>query len=192
MSDEAPMGATETDDMLLDRLGAGDGRAMDVLFGRHHPVVLGYAVRLTGNRSLAEDVVQDTFVRLAERPPTARPSKLRAWLLTVARNRLQDLRRRQLLSFSRLQEMALVGSSRPRAVGPDGHLEALQSRSRLEEALARLPAAYREVVILLLVEGVPAAEAAEILRVRPEALRKRLSRARALLKCALLEAEHDR
>lgn len=71
------------------------------LYEKHHAELLRYLVRYCGDEDLAEDAVQETFVRLAERPP-ADDRNLRAWLFTVATHYVRDVwrtgrRRRELL-----------------------------------------------------------------------------------------------
>ena len=73
---------------------------------------------------------------------------------------------------------------------PDCPFEAVaasETEQKLEQALASLPIPYREVVLLVAVEGMAPAEAARICELKPEALRKRLSRARAMLSEKLLK-----
>lgn len=74
---------------------------VESLYEEHHADLLRYMVRYCGDPDLAEDVVQETFVRLAERPP-ADERNLRAWLFTVATHLVRDVwrtrrRRRELL-----------------------------------------------------------------------------------------------
>ena len=87
--------AEETDDGLVLRLADGCGGAMAALSDRHLPSVLACAWRILGDRAEAEDVAQETFVRLLRKAPEWRPDgpALRSWLLRVATNLCIDRRR---------------------------------------------------------------------------------------------------
>lgn len=142
--------AEPDDGALLRRLCAGDGRAFDVLFARHRRGLLAYGLSLTGDRGLAEDVVQETFLALVRNLEGVDPRRgVSGWLYRVARNRALDLRRRRhrecapgAESLTELQEARAVA-------GPasDGVL-AREREVALQGALARLPAAEREVLVL--------------------------------------------
>src|SRR5476651_570419 len=64
-------------------------------FARHHAPLLRYAARLTGDADRAQDVVQDTFVRLMAQPPGAVDGHLAEWLFTVCRHRAVDVLRKE-------------------------------------------------------------------------------------------------
>ncbi len=174
---------------LVTALRRGDHDAFDTIYDRYRPRVFAFLARLSGERALAEDLLQETFVRLARRARDLDPTtRLLPWLFTVARNLFVDHRRRVLLDFDRLRDLALW-SSRPRRVEetPFDSTSASETERRVEAALLRLPAKYREAVLLVGVEGLTPNEAAGILDVSPDALRQRLSRGRARLRDILEE-----
>jgi RNA polymerase sigma-70 factor (ECF subfamily) len=167
------MGAP-TDRDAISLLRRRDSRGFDLAYSAYAARVRGFLLRLGGDRDLADDLLQHTFMRLAERGPELRPeSDLRAWLFTVARNAFASHARK------------------PRPVGDDAPLEALSSpppdiEARLllgdvETALARLRPDDREVLLLVGVEGLEHEVVAEILGVHAAALRQRLARARSRL-----------
>jgi len=131
---------------------------------------------------VAEDLLEETWLRLVASARTLRPdTRLGAWLFTVARNltwsyfrshRMREARTVELLGLWPLAD----GGPSPFELAAAGELE-----DRLERALAELPARHREVLLLVAASGLTPAEAAAICGVRPEALRQRLSRARAAL-----------
>jgi len=124
----------------------------------------------------------------------AEDTRIDSWLFTVARNLHVSHRRRLTLDFHRIREL----TRSPRAVeepveGPFDQVAGRQLAARLERAIAALPVNAREVILLVAVEGLEHDEAARVLGLKPEALRQRLSRARAQLKDAVkTEATHDR
>jgi RNA polymerase sigma-70 factor (ECF subfamily) len=170
----------------IDELRAGDERAFESVFRRYRPRVYSFLLRLTGQAALAEDLLQETFLRLSRKASDLRAdTRLCAWLFTVARNLVFDERRRALLSLDRISKWrewrALDG-------GIDAPVETAagnEAARRLEEALCGLPLLHREILLLCGVEGFEPAEAAEILGLSAEAVRKRLSRAREALRGAL-------
>lgn len=92
-----PRAATRTDDgELMRRVRADDRVALGVLYDRHAASVYGLAYRMLRERSAAEDVVQETFIAVWRSRDGYRPQQgsLRAWLLTIARNRAIDAIRR--------------------------------------------------------------------------------------------------
>ena len=82
----------ESDDSLLARMAAGDRDVWGGLVARHLPPIVRYAGYMLGNGSHAEDMAQETFVRLLAKAPGWRPGgpKLRTWLYRVAGNLCRD------------------------------------------------------------------------------------------------------
>ena len=129
------------------------------LFERHHAELYRYAERFTGDADLAEDVVQDAFVRLSERPPRD-GSQLRAWLFrvttTVAIDALRGARRRLVLA--RANAGRLPAADPP--PDPAAEVERAELRRRVRAALQELPARDR-AVLLMREEGFTHREIAE-------------------------------
>jgi RNA polymerase sigma-70 factor (ECF subfamily) len=174
---------------LVAALRRGDREAFDAIYDRHRPRVFAFLARLSRDRILAEDLLQETFMRLARKARDLDPNtRLRPWLFTVARNLFMDHRRRVLLDFDRLRDLALW-PGRPKRVTdtPFDLTEASETERRIEAALLAVPTKYREVLLLVAVEGLSTNEAAGVLDVRPDALRQRLSRGRALMRDMLEE-----
>jgi RNA polymerase sigma-70 factor (ECF subfamily) len=177
----------EDERQLVAALRRGDREAFDAIYDRYRPRVFAFLARLSGDRILSEDLLQETFVRLARKASTLDDAtRLRPWLFTVARNLYVDHRRRALLDFDRLRDLALW-PSRPRRVEetPFDLTQASETEKKLETALLALPTKYREALLLVAVEGLEPSDAAEVLGVRPDALRQRLSRARSALRATL-------
>lgn len=165
----------ETDERLLERYRAGDRSAVGEFYRRHCRAVFLYAFSLTRDRALAEDVVQQAFVRLLQQDPRA-VSSVRGLLFTIARNLVRDDLRRAAASKTAYPLLE------PAADAPDP--EQLQALSR---ALNGLPEEQREVVVLRIYAGLPFAEIAATLDV-PEPTVK--SRYRYALKRMEEELEH--
>jgi len=166
---------------LVARLARGDTRAFDVVYDRHRAPLHAFLVRLTGSASLAEDLLQETWLRLARHSRRLPPeTQLRPWLFTVARNLYRSHRRWALLDAGRLRELGwLPVASTP---GPfDATVEG-EARRELEQAVGALPLDQREALLLCTVSGFEPSEAANILGISAEAARQRLARARAKLR----------
>ncbi len=177
--------ATERD--LVDRLRRGDGAAFDSVYAAFRAPIYGFLARLSGRRDLAEELLQETFVRLAARATTLREdTRLGAWLYTVARNLHVSQTRMTALDAARVDRASLEDPARPPT--PFEEAAASQTQIALERALASLPDSYREVLLLVAVDRMEPSEAAEVVGVSPETLRQRLSRARTMMKEALAGA----
>ena len=177
--------ATERD--LVDRLRRGDGAAFDSVYAAFRAPIYGFLARLSGRRDLAEELLQETFVRLAARATTLREdTRLGAWLYTVARNLHVSQTRMTALDAARVDRASLEDPAWPPT--PFEEAAASQTQIALERALASLPDSYREVLLLVAVDRMEPSEAAEVVGVSPETLRQRLSRARTMMKEALAGA----
>lgn len=160
------------------RLRAGDGAAFDLAYQRYSARVYGFLMRMVLRRDEAEDLLQETWIRFARAARTLRDdARLAGWLFRVARNLALSRERRRELEEDAAELLVLVGESLP-ADEPHQAFVAADTRRRLELALAALPARDREVILLVGVDGLEPREAAEALGIKPEALRKRLERAR--------------
>ena len=168
----------------IDGLRRGEPASFDAVFAAYRGRVFGYLARMTGRRDFAEDLTQEVFLRLARAARALRPdTKLRGWLFTVAHNVLVSHARAAKATAALATELA----EHPIATGrtPYEALADSLAQLKVEHALAALPAGYREVVLLVAIEGLPAADVGAALSLSPEAVRQRLSRARAILAQAL-------
>jgi RNA polymerase sigma-70 factor (ECF subfamily) len=171
--------AIETD--WVAGLRRGESGAFDAVFAAYRKRIYGYLVRMTRRRDAAEDLLQEVFLRLAQHAKRLeQDTRLGAWLFTVAHRLVQSWGRAQVV---RAQLAGDLPTSEPIAT-TRSPLEALadsQTQLALERAFAALPPAYREVALLVGVEGMQPTEVAEVLGLRPDAVRQRLARARAQL-----------
>jgi len=170
---------------LVAALRAGEAAAFDAVYARYQARLYGFLWRLAGRRVVADDLFQETWLRLARHAPRLAPdTDLGAWLYAVGRNCYRSYRRWALLDQQRLHEYGLW----PRS-GRDGAPEALaaagEEQERLAAALQRLPLKYREALLLVGVEGFTPEQAAATLGLSAVNLRQRLSRGRALLRARL-------
>jgi RNA polymerase sigma factor (sigma-70 family) len=175
------MMAAAADATLVDRLRRGERAAFRDLYARFAEGSFGYLVRLTGRRDAAEDLHQEVWLSIARHARRLAPdTDLAAWIFTVSRNRFRSARRRIDVATPGADPEALAGhASTPPADDPGCR--------DLERALASLPDIHRDILLLVGVEALEIAQAAEVLAIRPDAARQRLARARAALAEALAE-----
>lgn len=171
---------------LIAQLKAGDARAFERAFTAHQPGIYRFLRRLTKNDATAIELAQDTWLKLAQEAPWLRDDTvLRAWLFTVARNLFLSHRRWSLLDGSRLDELLQWGQGRSDETTPEDRAATSQDHARMERAFHRLPLKHREALALVAGEGFEPIEAAQVLGIKPEAFRQRLSRAREQLKAMM-------
>jgi RNA polymerase sigma-70 factor (ECF subfamily) len=178
-----------SDDAQVERLRQGDARAFDEVFRTHQQGLYAFLRRLTRDDAVALELTQETWLKLAAEAPWLRPDTLlRAWLFTVARNLFLSHRRWSLLDGSRLTELFRWSGDRVDERTPEASAEAAQAQRRMERAFAQLSLKDREVLALVIGEGLEPQDAARVLGISSEAFRQRLSRARERLK-AMMEQE---
>jgi RNA polymerase sigma-70 factor (ECF subfamily) len=160
-------------------------RAFDAVYARYRLPLFGFLLRLTSQRSLAEDLFQNTWLKLARGAARLTPdTDLKAWLFSVARNEYRSYCRWRRVDVRRLLAVEVEHGLVPWS----GDLGAALTRDN-ERAFARLPVADRELLLLLNVEGFEPKAAATVLGISYQALRQRVARARAHLARLLQELE---
>jgi RNA polymerase sigma-70 factor (ECF subfamily) len=168
---------------LVDRLRRGDTTAFDRVYSAYHPRVFSFLLRLSGRRDTAEDLAQETWLKLAKAAPSLREdTTIAPFLFTIARNAFMSHRRWAMLDLSRIVTFGLeVVSSAAIESTPETQHERARAIALLETALQQVPLASREILLLVGVEGIEQEEVARMLDLSYDALRQRLSRARAQL-----------
>jgi len=142
------------------------------IYGQHATALWRYALRLTGDRALAADVVRETMLRAGQHLEVADAASARAWLFTVARNTIFDTQR----GAGFPNEIGSPGSVWPDRAGPD-EVNAAVDRVLLGDALAQLPADDRAVVRSAYYEGRTTAQIAAELRIAEGTVKLRIHRA---------------
>jgi RNA polymerase sigma-70 factor (ECF subfamily) len=162
------------------------------VYDAYHTRLYSFLARLSNRRDVAEDLLEETWLRLVVHARRLRPdTRLGPWLFTVARNLYASYCRARLLEHSHADGLIGLWPSGSAAPSPLDAAEANETQRQLAAALASLPSGYREALLLVAVEGLRPHEAAEVCGVTPEAMRQRLGRARALLARRLAAAEEN-
>ena len=176
----------DTELTLVEQLRRGDEGAFDAVYDAFNLRLFTFLLRLTRRHHVAEDLLEETWLRLVKHARRLRPdTRLGPWLFTVARNlHVSYVRSRMIEDSTTAGLMTLWPFSVDRS-SPFEATAASQLERRIERALASLPAASREVLLLVGVAGLDHSDAADVCGITPEALRQRLHRARAILARAL-------
>jgi RNA polymerase sigma-70 factor (ECF subfamily) len=183
---EAPFSQFGSGESDVARAAAGDRRAFERLYRAHVNRVFSLCARMTGDRTRAEELTQDVFVRAWEKLNLFRgESSFGTWLHRLTVNVVLNARKSEGRSRSRFEENdEEAGGMDAHAGVVEGHL-APGDLLDLEEAITRLPPGARRVFVLHDVEGYKHEEIAEMLGVTSGATKAQLHRARLLLREAL-------
>ena len=176
--------AHDPDHDLVVRAGQGDHAAVQALVARKLPRVTALAGRMLGDAVEAEDVAQETFLRVWKHAGAwkAGPARFDTWLHRVALNLCYDrLRRRREQPTAEPPEQVDSGPA------PDRGLIAADVSRRVNEALQALPERQREALVLHHYQELGNIESARIMDVSVEALESLLSRGRRALRAALAD-----
>jgi RNA polymerase sigma-70 factor (ECF subfamily) len=167
---------------LLAAARGGDRRALEELLARHQRRVFRFGLRMCNDEERAKDVLQETLLAAARGIREFRgAASVSTWLYTIARSFCIKSRRASKFAPEQVESLDAAPEARrvaDAARGPEEATAAAQLDAALRAAIASLEPMYREALVLRDVEGLPAAEVAEILGVSVEAVKSRLHRAR--------------
>lgn len=179
------MNDDRSDDDLLTAIAGGDRPALENLMHRHLPAVLALAKRMTGNADEAEDVAQETFLRVWRTAHRWRPdgtARFSTWIYRVVVNLCLD---------RRSKAVSVPLDEAPEAADPaPGGLENVASREGaavVAAALADLPPRQRAALCLYYFSNLTAPEAAQVMELSAAALESLLVRGRRALRRSLIE-----
>jgi RNA polymerase sigma factor (sigma-70 family) len=185
---EADAAAGPSDEDLMHRLCAGDDAALAALMARWEAPVKRFVFRLVGSAAEADDLAQETFVRVYTKRATYRDgARFSAWVFSIAanqaKNRLRWWKRRPALSLDAWHD---AGGDTPdeSAAGVDASTEAGRREriAAVQAAVLALPLDLRTALVLFEYEGQAMAEIAAALGCTPKAVENRLYRARQELR----------
>jgi RNA polymerase sigma-70 factor (ECF subfamily) len=171
--------AENDDDGLLAQVAAGDRRAFAQLMDRHIDRAHGLAKRVLGNKSDAEDVVQDAFMKVWQKAGQWQPGRAQfsTWLYRVVVNRCLDLKRKPVNAA--LDNVAEQSDDRPDAYED---IAARERQAKIAGAVAALPERQRTAVALSYTAGLSNAQAAETMEISVKAFESLLVRAKRELR----------
>jgi len=177
-----------SDERLMRAVRDGAVAKLGLLFERHHVRLFEFLCRMTGDRATADDLVQETFVRMLKYRQTFRDEgRFETWMYHIARNaRLDHFRKR------RLERPLDDASPETAAKDPDAERRAMSREQAvlLKRALLKLPDEKRELIVLARYRGLKYDEIAGILEIDVGTVRVRLHRALKELR-ALMGRDRD-
>ncbi len=186
---------------LIEGLRRGDDDAFEQLVRQYGGRLLAVARRMLRNEEDARDAVQEAFISAFRALPTFRAdAKLSTWLHRIVMNaalmKLRAAQRRPEIRIESLlpvfdEEGAWAQEVKPLAITSEDGLVSKETRAVVRACIERLPASYREVVILRDIEELDTAEVAAILRISANAVKIRIHRARQALLTLLTEAKKE-
>ena len=166
---------------------AGDLEAVGILFTRHHRRVHALCYRLTGDAAAAEDLTQESFLRVIRYGRSFEgQAKFTTWLYRVVRNRCLDHNAARKRDRERHETMATDPTMHDSPDPPDRERGELLGR-----ALDRLPAGMREVLVLSRYQGLRYSEIADLCQDSVGAIKVRAHRAMRELRRIVLELEQE-
>ncbi len=168
---------------------AGDLGKLGPLFERYHVPLFEFLARMTGDRTAAEDLVQDIFVRILKYRATFRDGgSFETWLYRIARNARADYFRQR----TPVEPLEGEAFERPEpSPGPALRLIADRDRARLERALMLLPEDRRELLVLARYRDMKYERIAEILGIEVGAVKVRVHRAIRELRALFLQLRDE-
>jgi RNA polymerase sigma-70 factor, ECF subfamily len=187
------MACDEPDRQAMTRLAGGHAAALNDLMARHSQPLFLYLVRLLGSEAEAEDLAQETFVRVYQHRDRFRPeARFSTWLYTIATNLVRDRmrwrgRHPQVSLDAEIAATGVsLGDTLPTAQpAPDETLQGAERVEAIRRAVAALPEDLRVPLVLAEYEERSQAEIAEILGCSVKAVEMRIYRARQALRQAL-------
>jgi RNA polymerase sigma-70 factor, ECF subfamily len=203
-------GVTETQNQLLNRLRRGDEHAFESLVNQYHAALIRMATRYVANRSVAEEVVQDTWIAVIDGLHSFEgQSSLSTWIFAILIHKAKDrgIRESRHITFSDFESFdgekeTAVDPSRFHQSGelagqwalpqqpqneqtPERLLASKQSIEALSKAIDELPPSLQEVIVLRDIEGCESPEICQLLKITETNLYVRLHRARERVRQAL-------
>jgi len=181
-SKRAPKGPPALSDQdLIDRSLEGDRNAFGVLVQRYRTLVIGVAYRVCGNAALAQDIAQETFIRVWTKLSMFRPDgNFRGWLCRIASNLTIDALRKKK-SVVDVEQLVLVSPDK----GPESEALLSERAAAVRAAIMRLPLQSRTVLVLREYQLFSYQEIADALDIPLGTVKSRLNDARRRLKAEL-------
>lgn len=189
----------ELDDELMERFQKGDEDAFTLLVRRHEKPLINFIAQFIGDRDSAEDLAQDTFIRIFQAAPRYKPGRAQfnTWMYHIAsnlcKNELRNRARRDRHWVDNTVkdeeedagtgiESRIANAPADASYQPDVVLQRKELRDALRKAIAALPEQYREPLVLRDIQGLSYEEISKVLGIRAGTTKSRINRARLILK----------
>ncbi len=175
-----------TDEQLIARFQLGDVQAFDILVRRYKDQLLNFIYRFVGNRSDAEDIVQETFLRVYKNKHYYKEiAKFSTWVYTIAGNLAKtELRRRKrhkIFSVSNFINEERDYDIPDKEHSPEKKVDSSIQEAIIQKAIEKLPIKFKEVIILRDIQGFAYEEISQILNIPLGTVKSRVNRGRLKL-----------
>ncbi len=178
--------AEREDTRLMTAFKKGDAKAFEQLLARHRKPVFNFCLRMVGDRTAAEDALQEVFLKVVKSAKSwERQAKFTTWLYTIARNHCIDALRKASYRKTASLDQSLNGAEDDGAtlgdrvrdeegISPDRGAESERLRPKLERALSSLPEEQREVFVMREYAGMPFKDIASVVGVPENTVKSRM------------------
>ncbi|MFC1718252.1 RNA polymerase sigma factor [Candidatus Poribacteria bacterium] len=181
---------SDSDCELMERLKDGDMSAFDLIVQRYKASLINFAYRFVGDQETAEDLAQETFIRIYKNAGRYRSdmAELRTWMYRIAANLCKNELRSRSRRSKILVNTAIGNQNDPIAgvvdngPGPDRQLEEKELQKVLTSAISSLPEKLRTALILRDIEGMAYDEISQVIQKPVGTVKSRINRARLMLK----------
>jgi len=179
-----------SDEDLIERFQKGDLYAFDLIVKRYKEQLLNFVYRFVGNQEEAEDIVQETFLRVyRKRKAYKRIAKFSTWIYTIAGNLSRtELRRRKRRKIFSVTDMGYEDRDyeiSDDGYNPESHVEGVIQEEIIHKEINNLSPKFREVIILRDVQELSYEEISKIIRVPIGTVKSRVNRGRLKLQSRL-------
>ncbi len=179
-----------SDEDLIEKFQRGDIYAYELIVKRYKDQLLNFVYRFLGNQEEAEDVVQETFLRVyRNRHAYQRVAKFSTWIYTIAgnlaRTELRRRNRRRIFSLSNMGVEDKEYEISDEFSSPEKHTNTVLSEEIIQKEINRLSPKFREVIILRDIQELSYEEISKIIRVPIGTVKSRVNRARLRLQSRL-------
>ncbi|HUT02939.1 MAG TPA: RNA polymerase sigma factor [bacterium] len=173
-----------TDDELIDQVRAGNLKSFEELIDRYRNQVFNFVYRILGSRDEAEDILQDTFMKVYEHLPRyKKQSRFSSYLFTIAHNLSMNKINYQKRSQMKLETLSQSGEDSSQADRtPDALLRENETAVVVHKAIEKLPPKYRAALVLSEFEGFSYKQIGDVLNCSVGTVKSRIFRARDLLR----------
>jgi RNA polymerase sigma-70 factor (ECF subfamily) len=179
-----------SDEDLIEKFQRGDIYAYELIVKRYKDQLLNFVYRFLGNQEEAEDVVQETFLRVyRNRHAYQRVAKFSTWIYTIAgnlaRTELRRRNRRRIFSLSNMGVDDKEYEISDEFSSPEKHTNTVLSEEIIQKEINKLSPKFREVIILRDIQELSYEEISKIIRVPIGTVKSRVNRARLRLQSRL-------
>ncbi len=180
----------KTDDELLELIKKKNTEAFRTLFSTYEKAVYNYILKYSGNKQLAQELLQETFTRVWFSAHLYRSSgKAKSWLYTIARNTTRSEMAKKRYAY-RYEEISELQSNEDElsvstSEGPDIHMEQQDLRGKIAKAMKKLKPEWREIITLKNFQQLKFREIAEITKIAEGTLKARYLKAVSELRTLL-------